>query len=83
MTSYPTDGQFLRTLGGALLALATSALLLVLLIIAYAHMQVPQGANTSHSKAIALDTLTTRMGATDIKGDGLAVTALELSLIHI
>ena len=77
MTGYPTDGEFLRTLGGALLALATSALLLVLLIIAYAHMQVPQGANTTHSKAIALDTFTTRMGATGIKGDSLEVTALD------
>src|SRR5210317_2524165 len=77
MTTSPKDSEILRTLGGALLALATSALLLVLLIVAYTHMQVPQGANTTHSKAIALDTLIARMGTTGMKGDALEVTALD------
>ena len=77
MTTSPKDSEILRTLGGALLALATSALLLVLLIVAYTHMQVPQGANTTHSKAIALDTLVARMGTTGMKGDALEVTALD------
>jgi len=77
MVMAQADQDFLRALGRALLALASAALALLLLVMAYYSVQVPEGANTSHSKTIAGKELSTVMGTTVISGNALEVTELK------
>ena len=69
--------EFVRSLGWALLALAASALALLLIFLAYTVALTPDGTNLSRSKLISGKQLRAVMGTAQMKGDTLEIIALK------
>jgi hypothetical protein len=71
------DLHFLRSLAWALLALAFSAAILLILFVTYNQFQQPERVNSTTNTKMVVNQFTTTLGTSRLENDALVITALE------